>query len=648
MLRKSCAIGADKPAWNRSRNDRGIALPWVLSVPFMIQVIIVVSLVGYLSYSNGQRSVAELTNQLMNSVGDRIEQKLERYLESAQFVNQMNQDATRRGALNIDFNQPSAERDLYLWQQMQMFPDLAWISIGYEQDGSSAGINRPNDKQNLQMSIANRATQYFGTYYAMESGVRTQILKVERPVFDARTRPWYQEAIAAQKAIWTKIYAGFTPGTIFVAASQPLHNSAGEVIGVSGTDISLNGIQRFLEQTPVSPHGYTFLMERSGMLVASSGKEPSFRLVGGEPQRANVLDPQTPMLRAIGVSLKQKMGDFNAIQTPQKFRIALNQQPQFVQVLPFSMDSGLDWLMVMVVPESDVMAKIHAGTKTTIWLCIAAVAAVIGLNAVMSRWLMQPIVALSRASQQIALGDFSQRIRRSRIRELSTLTDSFTRMSTEIQQSRQQLEEYSRSLEEKVSDRTQKLQQEVQRRAAAEAALQSANQELQRLAFLDGLTQIANRRQFDLRLEQEWRRMKRERSPLALILCDVDYFKSYNDTYGHQMGDDCLRTIAKVIDQAARRPSDLAARYGGEEFAILLSNTDLEGAIEVAKVIKNHIQQLQLPHQNSQVSLYVTASFGVVAVIPVDGTTPEELVAQADQSLYQAKAAGRDQIGVAD
>jgi diguanylate cyclase (GGDEF)-like protein len=220
-------------------------------------------------------------------------------------------------------------------------------------------------------------------------------------------------------------------------------------------------------------------------------------------------------------------------------------------------------------------------------------------------------------------------------------------MSTEIQQSRQQLENYSRSLEEKVSDRTQKLQQEVQRRAAAETALQSANQELQRLAFLDGLTQIANRRQFDLRLEQEWRRMKRERLSLALILCDVDYFKSYNDTYGHQMGDDCLRSIAHVIDQGARRPSDLVARYGGEEFAILLSNTDLAGAIEVANSIKNQIQQLQLPHQESPVSLCVTASFGVAAVSPSEEGTPEELIAQADRALYRAKEEGRDRVGEA-
>jgi diguanylate cyclase (GGDEF)-like protein len=644
MLRKIDDRTLNGRIKRETRKTQKISLPWMLTVPFMVQVVAVVSLVGYLSYRNGQRSVEDLTDQLMNSVGDRIEQKLVRYLEAAQFANQMNANATLRDALDLNFDEPSAERDLYLWQQMQMFPNLAWISIGSEQGGSSNGINRPGAEQSLQMSVANRSTQYYGTYYAMKEGVRTDLLRVERPVFDARTRPWYRAAIAAKRAVWTNIYPGFTPGTIFIAASQPLYNSAGQVIGVSGTDISLVGIQKFLTQTPVSPSGYAFLMERSGMLVASSGQEPSFRLVAGQPQRANVMDSQTPLLRAVGLALKQKLGDFKTIQAPQKFHFYLNPQEQFVQVVPFAMEGGLDWLMVMVVPEADVMGKIHAGTQTTVWLCVVAVATVIGLNAGMSRWLVQPIVELNQASQQIAQGDFSRQVRSPRISELSTLADSFTQMSLEIQQSRQQLEDYSRSLEEKVSDRTQALRQEIQRRAAAETALQSANQELQRLAYVDGLTQIANRRQFDTRLEQEWRRMKREQRSLSLILCDVDYFKSYNDTYGHQVGDDCLRRIAKVMDEAARRPSDLAARYGGEEFAILLSNTSLEGAIEVATVIRTQLQGLQIPHQNSHVSLYVTASFGVAHLIPAEPIAPEELLAQADRALYRAKVDGRDRI----
>ncbi|MBD2019490.1 GGDEF domain-containing protein, partial [Leptolyngbya sp. FACHB-36] len=181
-------------------------------------------------------------------------------------------------------------------------------------------------------------------------------------------------------------------------------------------------------------------------------------------------------------------------------------------------------------------------------------------------------------------------------------------------------------------------------RLVVEDALRAANQELQRLAYMDGLTQVANRRYFDERLEYEWRRLLREHHPLSLILCDVDFFKQYNDTYGHQIGDDCLRFIASAIRSVAKRATDLVVRYGGEEFAVILSNTPLEGAVQVAQKIRTAVRQLQLPHQHSSVSPYVTLSLGVACIVPTPGTSAVQLIAAADRSLYQAKAAGRDRI----
>jgi diguanylate cyclase (GGDEF)-like protein len=629
------------------RFPRQVSLPGMLIIPFILQVVTVVGLVGYLSYRNGQRSVEDLTNQLMNAVSKRVEQKLTSYLETAQYMNQINSDAVRRGDLSMDLSISDPQRERFLWQQMQLFNNLTWNTLGSEA-GDSVGVWRPGAGEDLQMSLSNRSTEYFGTYYAMnQQGKRTVKLKVERPVFDPRTRPWYREAIAAKTALWTSIYSGFTPGTVFIAASQPLYAPTGKLVGVSGTDISLLAIRDFLAQTPVSSTGQIFLIERTGLLVASSSQEPPFRLVQGQPPvRVNALESQTPLIRATAQFLQQQFEAFKVIQQQQSFHVRLNGKGEFIQVLPFTMERGLDWLIVIVVPEADVMAQIHAGTQTTFWLCLAALAAVIGLNTLISRWLVKPIVGLSQASQQIAQGDFSRQVQSPGIRELSTLAASFTQMSQEIQQSRQQLEDYSRSLEQKVSQRTQALQQEVQQRLAAETALQAANQELQRLAYLDGLTQIPNRRQFDERLDQEWRKMQRDQMPLALILCDVDYFKQYNDAYGHQAGDDCLRHVAKAITTVARRPADLAARYGGEEFVVLLPNTPLTGAVAVAKVMQAEIKALQLPHQDSEVAPDVTMSFGVSCLIPSDCQGPEQLLQQVDQALYQAKTAGRNQIAV--
>jgi diguanylate cyclase (GGDEF)-like protein/PAS domain S-box-containing protein len=190
-------------------------------------------------------------------------------------------------------------------------------------------------------------------------------------------------------------------------------------------------------------------------------------------------------------------------------------------------------------------------------------------------------------------------------------------------------------------DYRQHLEQQVQARTIA---LQQANQELERLATLDGLTQIANRRRFDRYLEQEWQRQAREQQPLSLILCDIDYFKRYNDRYGHQQGDYCLQQVVQRLHATIKRPADLLARYGGEEFAVILPQTNRWGATQVAEALRVAVQQLQLPHQDSPISDYVSISAGVATLLPTLNGNPQRLIMVADQALYQAKQQGRDRV----
>jgi diguanylate cyclase (GGDEF)-like protein len=172
--------------------------------------------------------------------------------------------------------------------------------------------------------------------------------------------------------------------------------------------------------------------------------------------------------------------------------------------------------------------------------------------------------------------------------------------------------------------------------------LEEANKELQRLASLDGLTQLFNRRRFDQSLEAEWLRLARERSPLSLILCDIDFFKAYNDTYGHPAGDICLQQVASIIKETVKRPADLVARYGGEEFAVILPNTDAVGAVHVAEEIRTRVKANKIEHRGSDRSQCITLSLGVATLVPTHQLTTATLIALADQALYQAKAAGRD------
>jgi len=169
---------------------------------------------------------------------------------------------------------------------------------------------------------------------------------------------------------------------------------------------------------------------------------------------------------------------------------------------------------------------------------------------------------------------------------------------------------------------------------------------LEQLATLDGLTGISNRRSFDQRLGNEWKRACRDLRSLALLMIDVDHFKLYNDTYGHQAGDRCLQQIARVLAQVVYRPGDLVARYGGEEFTVILTATDASGASVVARRILDRIAELAMPHSGSKIGR-VALSIGVASTIPQSDMPPDGLIAAADAALYQAKHAGRNRLVVA-
>lgn len=172
--------------------------------------------------------------------------------------------------------------------------------------------------------------------------------------------------------------------------------------------------------------------------------------------------------------------------------------------------------------------------------------------------------------------------------------------------------------------------------------LEASNVELERLSSIDGLTGIPNRRSFDEYLAKEWGRSVREENSLSLLLIDIDFFKKYNDGYGHQGGDDCLRKVATTLADTMRRSSDMVARYGGEEFAVVLPNTDIDGAVVIAEELRSAIEKLALEHEFSDVGEFVTISIGAAGIPPRSGEDAASLISLADEALYEAKAEGRN------
>jgi diguanylate cyclase (GGDEF)-like protein/PAS domain S-box-containing protein len=187
---------------------------------------------------------------------------------------------------------------------------------------------------------------------------------------------------------------------------------------------------------------------------------------------------------------------------------------------------------------------------------------------------------------------------------------------------------------------------DITERKHAEMMMHLANAELERLATEDGLTKLSNRRRFDEYLDVEWRRQARACGHISLIMTDVDFFKYYNDTYGHQAGDACLRSVADAIRKRVGRPGDLIARYGGEEFAIVMPETDISGALQVAENIRQELAKQEIPHSKSSASPHVTISCGVAMMSPAAENNPQDLIERADQGLYLAKQQGRNCVAV--
>jgi diguanylate cyclase (GGDEF)-like protein len=285
------------------------------------------------------------------------------------------------------------------------------------------------------------------------------------------------------------------------------------------------------------------------------------------------------------------------------------------------------------VPEANFAKTIQANNRNTLMLLslvlLLGVAAFIWLTGMVTR----PILQLEQSARKVAQHQLQTNIGGSFFSEFNQLAESFNRMINQLQASLRLTEQAQSRLEEEVAQRTE--------------GLRRANAELETLSQHDSLTRLANRRRFDPAFDTEWYRAQRNHSPLALVMCDIDFFKKYNDLYGHLKGDDALSQVADCLAAAVTRAGDLVARFGGEEFAILLPDTTLQGALQVVEHVRDAVLERSIEHSNNPTGL-LTISFGI-ALMDGDHPSlrPKHLLSEADKALYAAKAAGRNRVEIA-
>jgi signal transduction histidine kinase len=469
----------------RSNSPRSqVSLRFVLVVPFVLQVILAVGVTNYLSWRSGQRSLNELVAKIQIASSQRLQQSLNEYFGNSRRMVQSTKDAFANGLLS--------ERDLegigrYFYSQVRhqnigyaSFGSLSgnYIAAGRMSDGNTKEITRDLIAPALHGNAKNYMTK------TNERGDRTDITVIED--YDFQSESWYYRTLQlapklkADQGLWQPISTWESPPyPLSISVAQPVYNRDRQLVGVVGIDQRLTQISQFLQSTQPSPKAETFILERDGNLVATSGTQH----VDQSPQRLQAQESQNPIVRETSQFLQRKFGNLRQVKQWSTNSFQIQGTRQFLHVMPWKDDWGLDWLVVVVIPESDFTAQIQKNTEKTIQLTALALLVSIALGLYTSRWIIKPILNLKNAAQGLAAGDLSQTVSSSGISELGDLTQAFNYMAAQLQDSFEILEETNNTLEDRIVERTEAL-------AQALANLQQTQAQLIQTEKMSGLGQM--------------------------------------------------------------------------------------------------------------------------------------------------------------
>jgi PAS domain S-box-containing protein len=460
-----------------------LSLRTVLIVPLVLQILGIVGFVGYLSFKNGEQAVNELSTQLRQETSAHIQSYIEGYLETPHLVNQANAEAIKSGHLDVFNLKDTKLLERYFARQLQVFKSVSYVSVSNEQ-GGIIGASRHNDDLTVG-STGNFVKGDFAIYISDSNGNRKNLLSLT-PNYDTRTRPWYITIAQAGRPAWSKITT-YTDNNVGLTAGVPFFDSTGKLAGVLTTDLAISQISTFLQGLRISDSGAMFVIERSGLMVASSTSEKLYVLNQNQQnaQRLKATESTVPLVRETAKYLNDRFGDFDKINGSQQIDFKIDGKRHFLQLSSLKDERGIDWLIVVVVPEEEFIKQIHSNTLTTVLLCVVALVVAMLICIQTIRWITQPILSLNQSAKALAKGNWQQTANTERSDELGELARSFNTMTHELQASFDEmktlnealseneklLENYNRTLEQQVSERTADLQE-------SEAALRNVYDEL--------------------------------------------------------------------------------------------------------------------------------------------------------------------------
>ncbi|NER35569.1 MAG: PAS domain-containing protein [Oscillatoria sp. SIO1A7] len=469
-----------------------VPLQLVLVVPFVLQILMAVSLTGYLSVRNGKKAVRELAEHLSNETSDRIEQHVPHFLQAPHLVQQAIAASIRSGTLNTeDFAE--VERDF--WHQMQVTEAIA--ALYFSNDRGEFIRFEGQDSGQILLQLRDESTAgKIATYELNKSGDRLRLIESqenreyredqEYKQYQANAEAGYRAAMEAGEPTWTAIIPKSERGALEINAVMPVARQTDrKPIGALGIAVTLADINKFLQGLEMTPNGQAFILDRNGNLVASSGSESGseINLAAGDSgvkQQLHSLDSKDTIVKGIAKHLLKRFGSFQDASDLGCTFVEIDDEEQLFQISTLDNKLGLDWLIVVVIPEADFLGHIQANTRTTILLCLAALAIAIFLGLKTSQWIAKPILRLNAAAKNLASGEWTQPVSLDRADEIGELALSFNWMAKQLQDSLARLEKSNAELEMRVEKRTAQLR-------ASESAVREKQQYLR--LILDNIPQ---------------------------------------------------------------------------------------------------------------------------------------------------------------
>ncbi|MEM7343684.1 MAG: cache domain-containing protein, partial [Chloroflexota bacterium] len=403
----------------------------ILIIPFIIQILLVVGLIGYLSLRSGQQAVNNATSQLVAKSIDGIMLRALNYLDTPHLFHQVNIAAVQSGDLDLD---DFGMLEEYFWYQTGLEAAVPYVYWGNEA-GEFIGVQRLLDGRKL-LKIRDEATAPEREIYNLnDRGERTSDLPDSVKEYDPRIRPWYEIAQNAGGPAWSPVYPSASIENLIITPVVPIYDQSDTLLGVLAIDLSLAQISEFLRTLEISESGQAFIMERSGEIVASSTDELPYLETEDGQVRLHSLNSEQVVIRETTRHLLDTFGNLNQITQNEPFTFEIEGELYLGEVAVLQDGRGLDWLVAVVIPQDDFMGEINANTQNTILLSVIALVLAILIGLLTANWVVQPILSLNTAAKNLAQGQWGQKISHHRQDELGELTDSFSRMATQLRQS---------------------------------------------------------------------------------------------------------------------------------------------------------------------------------------------------------------------